>query len=414
MNKQQTLKDKKILMVICGGIAAYKCLDLIRRLRERGADVQCILTNAAQKFITKLSVESLSNNAIASDLWEGESIAHIEMTRNADVIIVSPATANFIAKMANGIADDLASASVLAAKIPILIAPAMNPAMWNHNATARNIIRLKEDGVQCVGPVEGEMAEDNENGMGRLAEVDDIVESVEGICGNNRTLMGARALITAGATREAIDPVRYISNHSSGKQGYAIADKLAKAGAQVMLVHGNTNMTVPNNVKNINVDSAQQMKEAVQDNMPNDIAIFTAAVGDWKVKKINEQKMEKIGKEHKLELVANPDILESVGNKKRGRPKLVVGFAAQTMDKGGEKKMIEKAKEKRKRKGADWILANDVSIGTDTFGGDYNQIHFITENENEKWGRMTKKEVATKLVNKIAKKINQEIVQEIN
>ena len=399
MNK--TLKDKRVLLIICGGIAAYKSLDLVRRLRDRGADVRCILTSSAQKFVTPLSVESLSSNPVATDLWTGDSIAHIDLARNSDIVVVSPTTANFISKMSNGVADDLASAVTLAAKVPILIAPAMNPSMWHHPATIRNLVRLREDGIYSVGPIEGEMAESHESGMGRLADVIDIVESVESLCGTNRILSGRTALVTAGPTREPIDPVRYISNHSSGKQGYAIADQLSKSGADVTLVHGTTTIESPQGVNSIGVESASQMQDAVESNLPSDIAIFVAAVADWRVKELSDQKLSKTGDEQNLSLISNPDILASIANRTIDRPKLVVGFAAQTIDNAGLPKMLDRAQQKRQDKGADWILANDVSTGTETFGGDHTTVHFITGDSNESWGRLTKREVARKLVSKI-------------
>ena len=404
MTIDHTLSGKSVLLIISGGIAAYKSLDLIRRLRERGAVVPCVMTEAAQKFITPASVEALSANTAFTDLWnraDEHDVGHIRLAREADVIMIAPATADLMAKMAHGLANDLASTVLLATTVPVLIAPAMNPAMWNHPATRRNVKALEGDGVRFVGPGVGEMAESGEVGKGRMAEPMEIVRAVETLCDDSsKPLAGKRAVVTSGPTREDIDPVRYISNHSSGKQGHAIASELAQAGAEVILVSGPVNIPEPEGVVVVHVTSARQMHEAVEQALPADIAVFVAAVADWRVDSEASEKIKKQvnGKPPSLEMVENPDILAGIGNRDEGRPDLVIGFAAET------EKLADHARAKLEKKGADWIVANDVSTENAVFGGDKNTIRLVTRTGDEEWPTLSKREVAQRLVAKIAER----------
>lgn len=397
----QSLKSKSILLIIGGGIAAYKSLDLIRRLQERGAELNVIMTKAAQKFITPLAAESLSGSTVYSDLFsrkEEHDIGHIRLARAADLIILAPATANRIAKMATGIGDDLASCVILAAHCPLLIAPAMNPAMWSHPATARNVAQLRADGVHMVGPEIGEMAERNETGWGRMSEPLSIVATAEALLGvHKRPLSDHHFIVTSGPTHEPIDPVRYLANRSSGKQGHAIAAALAHLGAKVTLICGPVDIPPPQGVKTIHVETACQMLETVQTALPADGAIFAAAVCDWRSQTQSSQKIKKGANKNPLPLhmVENPDILATIGHSPN-RPKLVIGFAAETCD------IIVNAQKKCIQKGADLILANDVSLqvdGTSVMGAETNQIYLVSKEKVEQWPKMSKKQVAEKLAN---------------
>jgi phosphopantothenoylcysteine decarboxylase / phosphopantothenate---cysteine ligase len=401
----------RVTLIIGGGIAAYKALDLIRRLKERHVHVRCVLTRAAQQFVTALAASALSNERCYTDLFDPESefdAGHIRLARDCDLIVVAPATADLMAKMAHGHADDLATAILLAASGPILLAPAMNPLMWNNAATRRNVTQLQRDGVAMIGPNAGEMAEAGEAGVGRMAEPTEIAEAAERILRppQSRPLAGRRILITAGPTHEPIDPVRYIANRSSGKQGYAIAAAARAAGANVTLISGPVDLDRPEGVLVMPVESARDMLQQVEAALPADIAIFAAAVADWRVANAGEQKLKKTSAAMPpLQLVENPDILATISKlEKDRRPKLVIGFAAET------EHLIDNAKAKMARKGCDWIVANDVSPATGVMGGDRNTVHLLTrEGEEadaginvESWPVMTKEEVASALVERVA------------
>ena len=402
--EMQSLKSKSILLIITGGVAAYKALDLIRRLQERGANVTVVMTKAATEFVTPLAAGSLSGGHVFTDLFQRQDehdIGHIRLARSADLIVVAPATADRIAKMANGIADDLAGAILLAANSPILIAPAMNPAMWKHPATQRNIRTLIADGIRMIGPESGEMAESNEAGRGRMSEPLAIVAAVESIldCGE-KPLSGKHIIVTSGPTHEPIDPVRYLANRSSGKQGHAIAAALHHLGARVTLVSGPVSIPDPYGVETIHVETAIEMLDAVKHALPADAAVFVAAVADWRSAESAAQKIKKqVGQSAPtLTMVENPDILATIGHA-ANRPKLVIGFAAETND------LIENARKKLDKKGADFILANDVSVdkeGKSVMGGDYNRISCVSRNAVETWSKMNKEDVAKKLGKKIA------------
>ena len=352
----------RVLLIVGGGIAAYKSLDLIRRLRERGVAVRCIMTAAARQFVTPLSAGALSGERVFTDLFDAETefdVGHIRLARDADLIVVAPATADLMAKMAGGHADDLASAVLLATDRPVLIAPAMNPRMWSHPATRRNLAQLAEDGIAIVGPNAGEMAESGEAGVGRMAEPLEIVAAAGPFLRpevREQPLKGRRMLVTSGPTQEPIDPVRYIANRSSGKQGHAIAAAAAAAGADVTLISGPVNLPDPAGVNVIKVTTAREMLDAVTQALPVDVAVFAAAVADWRVDHANASKIKKQnGGAPQLALVENPDILATVAQRKSGRPRLVIGFAAETDE------LLAHAKAKLERKGCDWIVANDVS-----------------------------------------------------
>ena len=390
-----------ILLVIGGGIAAYKALDLIRRLKERGLAVRCILTKAAQEFITPLSAGALSGERVFTDLFDPGSefdVGHIRLAREADLVVVAPATADLMAKLAGGHADDLASAVLLATDRKVLLAPAMNPHMWQHKATQRNLARLVEDGVALVGPNAGEMAEAGEAGVGRMAEPLEIAAAALSLIGHGeRALKGKRVIVTSGPTYEPIDPVRYIANRSSGKQGHAIAAAAAEAGADVTLVSGPVNVPDPPGVAVVKITSAQDMLAAVAKALPADVAVFAAAVADWRAAKPQANKIKKgAGGSPKLALTENPDILATVAHDARKRPRLVIGFAAET------ERIIEHAKAKLARKGCDWILANDVSAEGGAMGGDRNTVHLVTAQGVESWPPQSKAEVARALVARIA------------
>jgi phosphopantothenoylcysteine decarboxylase / phosphopantothenate---cysteine ligase len=404
MDKEtSTIRGRRILLVIGGGIAAYKSLDLIRRLRERGGAVRVVMTQAAQAFITPLSAGAIAGEHAYTDLFDTQTefdVGHIRLARDTDLVVVAPATADLMAKMAGGHADDLASTVLLATDKPVLIAPAMNPRMWNHPATKRNFERLTADGIETLGPNRGEMAEHGESGVGRMAEPMEIVAAVEALFAphSKGPLAGRHVLVTAGPTHEPIDPVRYIANRSSGKQGYAIAKAAAEAGATVTLVSGPVTLADPLGVTVIHVERARDMLTAVEKALPADAAVFAAAVADWRVAEAGEQKLKKTaGGAPKLALVENPDILATIAQRKMLRPRLVIGFAAET------EHVIENARAKRERKGCDWIVANDVSPATGIMGGDHNTVHLITANGVESWPDEAKDDVAADLVVRIAK-----------
>ena len=396
------LEERRILLIISGGIAAFKSLDLIRRLRERGAMVTPVMTKASAEFVTPLSVSAMAGEKVFQDLFDLTSEAemgHIELSRSADLIVVAPASADLIAKMAGGHANDLASTLLLATDTPVLVAPAMNLRMWSHAATQRNITSLKDDCINFVGPNEGDMA-CGEFGLGRMAEPLEIVTAIEEYfiaMGPANALAGRRVLVTSGPTHEPIDPVRYIANRSSGAQGSAIAKALMELGADVIFVTGPADVQPPIGVHLIEVETAIQMLEAVEKEMPCDAAIFAAAVADWRVVDTPSSKIKKVnGQLPVLEFAENPDILARISNRTKTRPDLVVGFAAETED------VIENATKKRARKGCDWIVANDVSPETGIMGGSENAVTLITSQGAQGWDRMSKSAVARQLAMKIA------------
>ncbi|KMW57953.1 Phosphopantothenoylcysteine decarboxylase [Candidatus Rhodobacter oscarellae] len=392
------LAGKRVLLIIGGGIAAFKSLDLIRRLRERGATVVPVLTRAAEQFVTPLSASALAAEKVYRDLFDltdEAEMGHIELSRDADLLVVAPATADLMAKMAGGHANDLASTVLMATDKRVLIAPAMNLRMWQNPATQRNLSALRGDGVLVVGPNEGDMA-CGEYGPGRMAEPLEIVAAVEAALMDG-PLKGKHVLVTSGPTHEPIDPVRYIANRSSGAQGTAIARALAGLGAQVTFVTGPASVPPPEGVAVIAVQTAQQMLEAVQSALPADAAIFAAAVADWRMAEGAVQKIKKeVGKLPTLRFTENPDILATVSQMQAGRPGLVIGFAAETEN------VIEHATAKRARKGCDWIVANDVSPETGIMGGDENAVTVIGAEGAEAWPRMGKDEVARKLAARVA------------
>lgn len=420
---------RSILLIIGGGIAAYKCLELIRRLKDRGIATRCILTRAGAEFVTPLAVSSLAGERCFTDLFsltDEADIGHIALSRSTDLLVVAPATADLIAKMANGLANDLAATALLATDKRVLIAPAMNPRMWQHPATRRNMAQLKRDGVLVVGPNSGAMAERGESGVGRMAEPMEILAAIEralagdvtqqppaiGFLGRisdrhderrqteitvsaEKPLAGRHVLITSGPTHEPIDPVRFIANRSSGKQGHAIAAAAAAAGARVTLISGPVAISDPAGVDTVHVESAREMLSATQAALPADIAIFAAAVADWRVAEEAGQKLKKgVDGAPGLSLVENPDILATVAARKEDRPSLVIGFAAETEN------VVEHAKGKLLRKGCDLIIANDVG-GTGVMGGDANTVHLVGRDGVEDWPMLSKSEVAARLVHRL-------------
>ncbi|RJF89526.1 bifunctional phosphopantothenoylcysteine decarboxylase/phosphopantothenate--cysteine ligase CoaBC [Oleomonas cavernae] len=398
------MADKHILLVIGGGIAAYKSLELIRRLRERGIGVRAILTRAGSEFVTPLSVSALTGDKVYGDLFsltDEAEMGHIELSRAADLLVVAPATADLMAKMANGHADDLASTALLATDKRVLIAPAMNVRMWEHAATRRNLKQLTADGVMVVGPNDGDMA-CGEYGPGRMAEPHEILGRIlafyEGEA--NRPLDGRHVIVTSGPTHEPIDPVRYIANRSSGKQGHALAAALARLGARVTLVSGPVTEPDPTGVQTIHVETARDMAQAVEDALPASVAVCAAAVADWRVDGEAGQKIKKDGSGAvpTLSLVENPDILASLSRRNQGRPALVIGFAAET------EKVVDHARAKLARKGCDWIVANDVGSGPDggVMGSTDNTVHIVTGEGIESWPKLSKIEVAARLAARIA------------
>ena len=395
------LKGKRILLIVAGGIAAFKSLELIRRLRERGALVRCVLTDAGAKFVTPLSLQALTEDRVYSDMFsltDESEMGHIQLSRDADLLVVAPATANLLARMAAGMADDLAATVLLATDKPVLAAPAMNVRMWTHAATVANVETLKKRGITFIGPNDGAMA-CNEYGPGRMSEPEEIVAAIDALLApTEKPLAGRRAVVTSGPTREAIDPVRYISNHSSGKQGHAIAAALAALGAEVTLVSGPVSIADPAGLRTVHVDSADQMLAACQGAGKVDIAVCAAAVADWKAARpANAKLKKKVGAPPPaLELVPNPDILATLSRPGPQRPALVVGFAAETEN------LVANAIEKRQRKGCDWIVANDVSPAVGTFGGERNTVHLISAAGVEDWPTLAKDEVAKRLAGRIA------------
>ncbi len=391
----------RVLLIIGGGIAAYKALDLIRRLRERGIAVRVVMTAAAQEFITPLSAGALAGEHPYSDLFDARSefdVGHIRLARDTGLIVVAPATADLMAKMANGHADDLASTVLLATDKKVLIAPAMNPRMWQNAATRRNLAQLLADGIAVIGPNAGEMAESGEAGVGRMAEPTEIAAAALALLrAEEGALTGLRILVTSGPTHEPIDPVRYIANRSSGKQGHAIAAAAAAAGAAVTLVSGPVAIADPPGVRMVKVESAREMLAAVESALPADVGVFAAAVADWRTAGSSREKLKKSGRgAPELALVENPDILATVSHLKARRPGLVIGFAAET------EKLVEHAKAKLARKGCDWILANDVSPASGVMGGDMNTIHLVTRDGVEAWPTQSKEQVAAMLIERIA------------
>ncbi|MEO1102566.1 MAG: bifunctional phosphopantothenoylcysteine decarboxylase/phosphopantothenate--cysteine ligase CoaBC [Pseudomonadota bacterium] len=390
----------RVLIVISGGIAAYKVLEVIRRLRERGHETPTVLTEAGCRFVTPLSVGALSNAPVLTDLFDLDAereIGHIRLARDCDLVLVAPASADILAKMAAGLAGDLATAALLATSMGEPVAPAMNPFMWEHPATQRSVARLAADGVAFVGPERGEMAERGEAGVGRLAEPIAIVEAVERQLGRSRRLDGRHVIVTSGPTHEAIDPVRYIANRSSGRQGYAIAEAAAAAGARVTLVSGPVSIPVPQGVELRAVESAREMLAATVEALPADAAIMAAAVADWHVAAAAQKLKKTDGAPPVLNLTPNPDILATIGQHE-DRPQFVIGFAAETEN------VVENAKEKRRRKGCDLIVANDVSSGV--FGETHNTVHLVSAREVEDWPRLTKEEVAQRLIARIADELD--------
>ena len=401
------------MLIISGGVAAYKSLELIRRLKDQGAVVVPVLTRGGAEFVTALSVAGLAGHKVYQqlfDLNEEAEMGHIELSRSADLIVVAPATAHLMAKMAQGLADDLASTTLLATDTDILIAPSMNVRMWEHPATQRNVSVLLQDGVEFTGPNEGAMA-CGEYGPGRMAEVPEIIAAIIRKLDRSSSLplKGKRILVTAGPTHEPVDPVRYIANRSSGKQGFAIAAEAAAQGAEVILVAGPGSLATPRGVTRINVETAVEMLQACEANGIFDIAVFAAAVADWRVKTPAKQKMKKSREKmdthnesglSNLEFIENPDILATFSHKSGDRPALVIGFAAETEN------IDQNASQKRLRKGCDWIIANDVSAQTGIMGGDFNQVHIISQSGSEIWPEYSKQTVAKKLVERIVSHIS--------
>ncbi len=404
-----TLSDRRILLIIGGGIAAYKSLDLIRRLRERGAKVRCVMTRGAQQFVTPLAAGALSADHVFTELFDRQDehdVGHIRLSREADLIVVAPATADLMAKMANGHADDLASTVLMATDKRVLVAPAMNPRMWNHPATLRNCATLRADGIAFVGPGRGEMAESGEAGDGRMAEPLEIVAAVERLLdGAPKPLSGRRIVVTSGPTHEPIDPVRYIANRSSGKQGHAIAAALAALGAKVTLVSGPVTIADPQGVETVRVETAREMLAAVEAALPADAAVFVAAVADWRMADAAGEKIKKVAGEGPpaLQMVENPDILATIGHHPR-RPGLVIGFAAETQN------LLDNARAKLAKKGANLIVANDVSHGSGigpagVMGGDRNRVRIVSPDDVEDWPEMSKAGVAERLAALVAARL---------
>ena len=392
------MTDKRVLLIISGGIAAYKSLELIRTLAKRGIASRCVLTKSAQEFVTPLSVSALSGDKVYTDMFDltdEAEMGHIELSRSADLVVVCPATADIIAKAASGLATDLATTTLLATDKPVFVVPAMNVRMWEHPATQRNIETLRADGISVMQPDEGAMA-CGEFGPGRLPEVVQIANEIELMLQRNDALAGTHALITAGPTREPLDPVRYLSNHSSGRQGYAIAGALAAHGAKVTLVSGPVELTPPPGVDIVRVETARDMLKACESALPADVFVSVAAVADWRPARAASRKLKIKGGDETpaMNLAENPDILATLSRKRKNRPQLIIGFAAETND------VEEHAQAKLKRKGCDWIVANDVS--GDVMGGARNEVALISADSVERWPEMDKREVAAKLAERIA------------
>ncbi|MDZ4735320.1 MAG: bifunctional phosphopantothenoylcysteine decarboxylase/phosphopantothenate--cysteine ligase CoaBC [Rhodospirillaceae bacterium] len=396
------LAGKRILLVISGGIAAYKSLELTRRLRDRGASVRAILTHGGAEFVTPLSVAALTGDRVYQDLFsltDESEMGHIRLSREADLVLVAPASADIMAKMAHGRADDLATTALLATDKPVMIAPAMNVEMWGHAATQANIATLEARGIRRIGPNPGDLA-CGETGFGRMAEPAEIIGAIENFFATGAPLAGKRALVTSGPTFEPIDPVRFIGNRSSGRQGHAIAAALARRGAATVLVSGPTAEPDPAGVDIRRVETAQQMLAAAQDVLPVDIAVCAAAVADWRPRDTHNAKIKKTGGDAPaIALIENPDILAALSQAGKQRPRLVIGFAAETDD------LIANAQAKRAKKGCDWIIANDVSPETGTFGGANNTVHLITSDKVDSWPAMSKDEVAERLADRIAARL---------
>jgi phosphopantothenoylcysteine decarboxylase/phosphopantothenate--cysteine ligase len=394
------MRGKSVLLIIGGGIAAYKSLELIRRLAERGVKTRAILTKAGAEFVTPLSVAALTAEKVYEDLFsltDEAAMGHIELSRSADLVVVAPATADLMAKMANGLANDLASTTLQATDKTVLMAPAMNVRMWESPSTRRNFATLQQDGVLFIGPNDGEMA-CGEYGPGRMAEPLEILAAIESALNIEGPLAGIKALVTAGPTREPVDPVRFLANHSSGKQGYAIAAALAAAGAQTTLVSGPVSLAAPAGVKLVHVTTAREMLAASEAALPADVLVMAAAVADWRPDTVANGKLKKSTDRvvPLIRLVENPDILATLAQG-AARPRLVIGFAAETED------VVQNAVAKRTRKGADWIIANDVS--GDVMGGEKNRIHLVSEARVEDWPEMSKQEVGARLAQRIAEKL---------
>ena len=398
------LSSRKILLIICGGISAYKSLELIRLLKKQGAKVKTILTKSAKEFITPLSVTALSQEKVYSDLFNAENEAemdHISLSRWADVILIAPATANTISKLSNGSSDDLASTVILASDKDIFLTPAMNIRMWEHTSTKQNLNKLRSYGYKIIGPEIGDMA-CGEFGEGKMTEPKDIFQKIEAYFGELNKNQKLKALVTAGPTNEYIDPVRFITNRSSGKQGYALAEALAKRGFQTTLISGPTNLQIDNNINLVKVETATEMFRATQENLPTDVAIFSAAVADFKVKERKTEKIKKNDYLH-LELEKNNDILDYVSKHNSLRPKLVIGFAAETNDikVNAQKKLIEK--------NCDWIIANDVSNNTIGFDSDFNEVSIFYKDEeikSEKLSKKKKSEISEEIVDRVIEQLN--------
>ncbi len=398
------LQGKRILLIVAGGIAAYKCLELVRRLRERDVLVRCVLTPAGARFVTPLSLQALSEDKVYQELFsltDESEMGHIRLSREADLVVVAPATADIVAKMAQGRADDLASTVLLATDKTVMVAPAMNVEMWNHAATRRNIEILRGDGVRIIGPGEGDLA-CGETGPGRMVEPAEILQVVVRYFGilaaGGQSLAGRRALVTSGPTFEAIDPVRYIANRSSGRQGHAIAAALDLLGAEVSLVSGPTALPDPRGIRVTHVESALEMQAACEAALPVDVAVCAAAVADWRAADVAGRKIKKndTGVVPPLELVENPDILRGLCHRTSDRPRLVIGFAAETEN------VTLNARNKMERKGCDWILANDVSSETGVMGGDRNTVHLVIGHDVDSWPTMAKDDVASRLARRVA------------
>ena len=403
------LENKRILLIVSGGIAAYKALDLVRALRAQGAGVRAILTDAGSKFVTPLSLSALTGDKVYSDLFsltDESEMGHIRLSREADLVLVVPATANILARMAQGLATDLATTALLATDKPVMVAPSMNVAMWENPATRDNMALLDDRGVIIIGPNKGDLA-CGETGEGRMADVTEILDGVIGYFEASAPLKGRRALVTSGPTFEPVDPVRFIGNRSSGKQGHAIASALARLGAKTTLISGPVAEPDPSGVTVIRTETAEQMLNAVvatntgdATNGPVDIAVMAAAVSDWRVKTPEAHKIKKASGTPKIELVENPDILAMTCKPGNTRPGLVIGFAAETKD------VVDGGKAKRTTKGCDWIVANDVSPDTGVFGGDNNTVHLITESGVENWPSMTNQAVAERLAEAITRHLS--------
>jgi phosphopantothenoylcysteine decarboxylase/phosphopantothenate--cysteine ligase len=395
------LNGKRILLIISGGIAAYKSLELIRLFRKSGAQVRCVLTQGGSHFVTPMSVATLSETEVYTDLWslkDETEMGHIRLSREADLIVVAPASANILGQMAHGLAEDLASTTLLATNRPVMVCPAMNPMMWAHEATQINLNTLKERGIDIVMPAEGDMA-CGETGVGRMREAEEILQAVTDFFQNNKPLAGYKAIVTSGPTYESIDPVRFIGNRSSGKQGHAIAAALSNAGAAVTLVTGPVALPDPAGVETVHIETAQEMLEACEIALPADIAVCAAAVSDWRAENTAQQKIKKADSKTPpaLALTENPDILQTLSTHKK-RPQLVIGFAAETEN------LIENAKAKLVKKSCDWIIANNVGE-KNIFGTDQNHVHIITKENMQEWPPADKETIARDIAAEIIKTV---------